>query len=99
MKKAGRRLRTEHLEVRANDSLLSHARAAVVVGKHRHSIVERNRLRRRLRELVRTRLLPTIGGVDLVVRSLPSAYDASFDTLLMEIENVGKLLMQSGNQE
>ena len=99
MKKAGRRLRTEHLEVRANDSLLSHPRAAIVVGKHRHSIVERNRLRRRLRELVRTRLLPTIRGVDLVVRSLPSAYDASFDTLLMEIENVGKLLMQSGNQE
>ena len=99
MKKAGRRLRTEHLEVRANDSLLSHARAAVVVGKHRHSIVERNRLRRRLRELVRSRLLPVIGGIDLVVRSLPSAYDASFDMLLMEIENVGKLLMETDSRE
>lgn len=99
MKKAGRRLRTEHLEVRANDSLLSHARAAVVVGKHRHSIVERNRLRRRLRELVRSRLLPIIGGIDLVVRSLPSAYDASFDMLLMEIENVGKLLMETDSRE
>ena len=99
MKEAGRRLRTEHLEVRANDSLLSHARAAVVVGKHRHSIVERNRLRRRLRELVRSRLLPIIGGIDLVVRSLPSAYDASFDMLLMEIENVGKLLMETDSRE
>jgi ribonuclease P protein component len=99
VKKAGRRLRTEHLEVRANDSLLSHARAAVVVGKHRHSIVERNRLRRRLRELVRSRLLPIIGGIDLVVRSLPSAYDASFDMLLMEIENVGKLLMETDSRE
>ena len=99
MKKAGRRLRTEHLEVRANDSLLSRARAAVVVGKHRHSIVERNRLRRRLRELVRTKLLPAIGGMDLVVRSLPSAYDASFDTLLMEIEKVAELLVQQGMRE
>ena len=99
MKKAGRRLRTEHLEVRANDSLLSHARAAVVVGKHRHSIVERNRLRRRLRELLRTKVLPTIGGVDLVVRSLPSAYEASFDVLLIEMENIAALLRKSSAQE
>ena len=99
MKKAGRRLRTEHLEVRANDSLLSHARAAVVVGKHRHSIVERNRLRRRLRELLRTKVLPTIGGVDLVVRSLPSAYEASFDVLLIEMERVAELLRKSSLQE
>lgn len=99
MKKAGRRLRTEHLEVRANDSLLSHARAAVVVGKHRHTIVERNRLRRRLRELVRTRLLPKTGGIDLVVRSLPSAYDASFETLVIEMEKVAELLAQPGMQE
>ena len=99
MKKAGRRLRTEHLEVRANDSLLSHARAAVVVGKHRHSIVERNRLRRRLRELLRTKVLPTIGGVDLVVRSLPSAYEASFDVLLIEMERVAELLRKPSLQE
>ena len=99
MKRAGRRLRTEHLEVRANDSLLSRARAAVVVGKHRHSIVERNRLRRRLRELLRTKLLPTIGGVDLVVRSLPSAYDASFEALLMEVESLAGLLKQSSARE
>ena len=99
MKRAGRRLRTEHLEVRANDSLLSHARAAVVVGKHRHTVVERNLLRRRLRELVRTKLLPTISGVDLVVRSLPSAYEAGFDVLLLEIENVAEQLKRPGTGE
>ena len=99
MKRAGRRLRTEHLEVRANDSLLSHARAAVVVGKHGHTIVERNLLRRRLRELVRTKLLPTISGVDLVVRSLPSAYGAGFDVLVMEIENVVELLKRPDARE
>ena len=92
MKRAGRRLRTEHLEVRASDSLLSHARAAVVVGKHRHTVVERNLLRRRLRELVRTKVLPTLSSVDIVVRSLPSAYDASFEQLMQEIESVEKLL-------
>jgi hypothetical protein len=40
-----------------------------------------------------------IGGMDLVVRSLPSAYDASFDTLLMEIEKVAQLLAQQGMRE
>ena len=99
MKKAGRRLRTEHLEVRASDSLLSHARAAIVVGKHRHSIVERNRLRRRLRELVRMKILPAISGVDLVIRSVPSAYDASFDMLRMEIENLAEILKRPGLRE
>ena len=77
---------TEHLDVRASDSLLSYARAAVVVGKHGHTIVERNRLRRRIRELVRTRLIPLADGVDLVVRALPTAYDATFEQLEKEVK-------------
>lgn len=92
MKKAGRRLRTEHLEVRTVDSLLSHARVAVVVAKHGHSIVERNRLRRRLRELVRTTLIPVAAGNDIVVRSMPAAYETSFDQLRLEVEEVSNRL-------
>lgn len=88
MKKAGRRIRTEHLEVRSSDSLLLHARVAVIVGKHRHTIVERNRLRRRLREMVRTRLIPVMGGADVVVRPLPSAYELSYAELLAEFEKI-----------
>jgi len=88
VKRAGRRLRTEHLDVRAIDSLLSHARVAVIVAKHWHSIVERNRLRRRLRELARTRIIPVTHGVDLVIRSLATAYDASFEQLSTEVETV-----------
>ena len=99
MKKAGRRLRTEHLEVRANDSLLSHARAAVIVGKHGHTVVERNLLRRRLREIVRTTLLPTAGPMDIVVRSLPSAYEASFQELMSEIEGISLQLHSGGANE
>ena len=88
MKKAGRRLRTEHLEVRASDSLLSHARAAVIVGKHGHTIVERNQLRRRLRELVRVKVLSALEATDIVVRALPSAYERSFAELSKEIDEV-----------
>ncbi len=88
-------MRTEHLEVRASDSLLSHARAAVVVGKHGHTIVERNRLRRRLRELVRSKILPEAKASDIVVRAFPSAYDSSFDELSGEIDDVTKMLKAS----
>ena len=99
MKRAGRRLRTDHLEVRSNDSLLSHARAAVIVGKHGHTVVERNLLRRRLREIVRTKLLPAAGSMDIVVRSLPSAYEASFQELTTEIERIADQLDAGGAHE
>ncbi len=92
MKRAGRRLRTEHLEVRTVASLLSHVRLAVIVGKHRHTVVERNRLRRRLRELARIRLIPFHSELDVVIRSLPTAYKASFSALTEEIDEIGRQL-------
>jgi len=94
VKRAGRRLRTEHLDVRANDSLLSYARAAVIVGKHGHTIVERNQLRRRLRELVRLKILPAMKANDIIVRVFPSAYDSSFNQLSNEIDEVVGMLQQ-----
>ena len=80
-------MRTEHVEIRAIDSLLSHARAAVVVGKHGHTVVERNRLRRRLRELTRQKLIPELKA-DMVIRALPGAYTATFDQLRVQIERL-----------
>lgn len=58
--------------------------------KQKHSSVERNRLKRRLRELTRTRLLPLLPPVDLVIRTLPEAYDASFAALEREVVKVGE---------
>jgi ribonuclease P protein component len=95
VKKAGRRLRTEHLEVRAVTSLLSHVRLAVIVAKHRHTIVERNRLRRRLRELARIRLMPRNVSLDVVIRSLPSAYDVTFAVLTEEIDQIDRQLREA----
>jgi ribonuclease P protein component len=60
----------------------------VVVAKYGHTIVERNRLRRRLRELVRTALIPQFSGTDVVVRVFPSAYTVGFETLAAEVERV-----------
>ncbi len=95
--KAGRRLRTEHLEVRTVTSLLSHMRLAVIVARHGHTIVERNRLRRRLRELTRVRMLPYHSGMDLVVRSLPGAYSAEFRILGEEIDWISGELVRQGS--
>ena len=98
MKKAGRRLRTEHLEVRASDSLLSHARVAVIVGKHGHTIVERNRLRRRLRELVRLKVLSALEATDVVVRAFPSAYERSFADLSKEVDDLAGRIQHDGTR-
>jgi ribonuclease P protein component len=49
--------------------------------------VERNRLKRRLREIARREILPLIPNlaVDLVVRAGPRAYEATFDMLRHEL--------------
>ena len=67
-------------------------RVGIVVPKHKRSSVERNRLKRRLRELARTLLLPGLPPVDLVVRTFPESYDASFDTLEREVRRVQEKL-------
>ena len=90
MRREGKRIRTEHLEVRALASLLPHPRVGIVVPKHKHTAVERNRLKRRLRELVRTRLLGTLPAMDVVIRTLPDAYAAPFEALERQIERAGE---------
>lgn len=89
-------MRTEHLDVRISDSLLSHSRVAIIVGKSGHRIVDRNRLRRRLRELIRTRFIPTVRPVDCVVRAMESAYRASFVDLQTEVEQIAAKLRSAG---
>jgi len=57
------------------------ARAGFVVSKAVGNAVVRNRVRRRLRHLVRPLLSELPGGATLVVRALPPAADASYATL------------------
>ena len=62
----------------------------MIVAKYGHTIVERNRLRRRLRELARIRLLPACNGVDIVIRALPEAYRVDFRQLGTEVDEIKK---------
>lgn len=66
-------------------------RIGVVVPRHGQTIVERNRLRRRLRELLRTEWLPAARerdpGADLLVRTRRSAYERTFPELQAELRS------------
>jgi ribonuclease P protein component len=84
----GKRIRSRHLDIRSLASPLGHPRIGVIVPRFGHSAVDRNTLKRRLREIVRTQLLPVLPNVDLVIRSRPGAYDASVATLATELANV-----------
>ena len=83
----GKRIRTEYLDLRVVASLLYHPRVGFVVPKHGHSIVERNQLKRRLREIVRLNILKRIPSVDMIVRARPEAYSASFASLERELDS------------
>ena len=87
-------MQTERLEARASASLLLYPRVGVVVPKHRRKIVDRNRVKRRLREIVRTGLLPELSGVDLLIRAKPEAYSSTFEQLSGDMRAIGKWALQ-----
>lgn len=73
------------MDVRATASLPAFPRVGFVVPRYKHSAVARNRLKRRLRELVRLQLLPALPPIDLVIRVFPVAYDRSVEALGAEL--------------
>ena len=70
-------------------SPVSFPRLGVVVPKHRHRIVERNQVKRRLREIGRTQILPALRDTrlarDVLLRARPEAYDAGYADLRDEL--------------
>jgi ribonuclease P protein component len=103
VRRAGTPIRIEYLDVRAMTTTRGASRVGFVVPKYKHSAVDRNRLKRRLRELVRTRLLPVLRtspgdghmmGLDVVVRALPSAYRVQWPALAVEIDRLGPAVMR-----
>ena len=67
--------------------------------KYKHSAVERNLLKRRIRELARTRLLPLVPPLDVVIRPRPEAYAASFDALRRDVDRAARELVKRGRGE
>jgi ribonuclease P protein component len=65
----------------------SMARAGFVVSKAVGNAVVRNKVRRRLRHLVRERLADLPGGTTLVVRALPPSAAATYETLGTDLDS------------
>ena len=65
----------------------STARAGFVVSKAVGNAVTRNKVRRRLRHLVRSRLADLPDGTQLVVRALPASASASFESLGNDLDD------------
>lgn len=85
----GKRSKTRHLDAFVSPSPAPFSRLGVVVPKHKHTIVRRNLVKRRLRELGRSVLLPGLGNrgaaLDVLLRARPEAYTASFADLRDEV--------------
>jgi ribonuclease P protein component len=60
----------------------------VIVPRHGHTAVDRNKLKRRVREIVRLELLPHLPAVDLVIRARATAYEQPFVALATELTDV-----------
>jgi ribonuclease P protein component len=58
------------------------------VGKQGHTVVERNRLRRQMRELARLRLIPGCARINVILKALPNAYKADFKQLSDEVNEI-----------
>ena len=92
----GKRRKTRYLDVFISASPVSRSRIGLVVPKPRAktspdgkriraAAVQRNRLKRRLREIARTAILPFLRdagcAVDILVRGRPESYQATFAEL------------------
>jgi len=59
-----------------------------VVPKYGRSAVSRNRVKRQLREIIRTSILAVLPPVDVVIKTYPDAYTAAFSTLADELRQM-----------
>ncbi len=96
----GKRRKTPNLDVFFRSSPASRSRLGLIVPKHGRTIVERNRLKRRLREIGRREILPRLEAegrhLDILLRARRSAYDAGFTELRSELSIVTEELCSRG---
>jgi ribonuclease P protein component len=81
----GQRRRAAHLDLAWQSNTKGHPRVGIIVPRHSQSAVARNRLRRRLREILRRDALSRLPAIDVVVRARRGAYAAPFAVLRAEL--------------
>jgi len=92
----GKRKRTANLDVFFTASSFSRSRLGLIVPKHRRRVVDRNLLKRRLREIGRTDVLPALReaerNLDVLVRARREAYGVDYGALRAEVRGVAEVL-------
>lgn len=95
----GKRKRTSHLDVFFETSPVSRSRLGIVIPKHRQRIVDRNLLKRRIREVGRVQVLPRLREqgltIDVLIRARAEAYRATFDELRTELQEATEAICSS----
>jgi ribonuclease P protein component len=90
--RSGQRIKSRLVDVRRVETSVGYPRIALLVPKFDQTVVRRNRLKRRLRELARLHLLTHPSSWDLLVRARREAYEAPFARLREEIASVAAQL-------
>jgi ribonuclease P protein component len=92
----GKRQRTPSLDVFVAPTSAARSRLGLIVPKHGHRIVDRNLLKRRLREIGRRRVLPALDarglGSDVLIRARVPAYATEFEVLARELMEAVEVL-------
>jgi ribonuclease P protein component len=84
--RGGRRVSSDYLALFLGDNELGRARVGLAVSRKLGNAVVRNKIKRRLRELVRPLVTRAKGGRDIVIVARAQAVDAEFARLRQEIE-------------
>ena len=97
--KQGRRHFSSHMTVFYQRQEKGRARVGFTVGRVLGGAVERNRIKRRLREVVRLRHTMLTAPVDVVINPKKSVLGAEFDTLLQEIDRAFGVIARKITEE
>jgi ribonuclease P protein component len=97
----GKRQRTASLDVFTAPTGAVRSRLGLIVPKHGRRIVDRNLLKRRLREIGRRRILPMLDAsgtrTDVLIRARVPAYTAEFEALADEVIEAVESLCSRGS--
>jgi ribonuclease P protein component len=89
IKREGVWIRGENFDVIVARAPGKISRLGLIVPLHSHNVVERNVLKRRLRELMRRKFLPDMRDArDVVVRARKKAYDKDYESVRIELEKI-----------
>jgi ribonuclease P protein component len=89
-------MKGENFDVIVAPGTAEYARLGVIVPLYSQKVVDRNLLKRRIREVMRRRVLPMLAGnADIIVRARKKAYQADYETIKQELVTSSQKFIQT----